>query len=224
MNILNAAAHENISAAVKRAELNSNGEIVTIIAEQSDDYHDIAILWSMAASFLLLFAIAIMPDFYLSIFDWFLGGWGAQHSAASYITFIGLAMTLKFGGTYLFLLIKPLRFWLVPSWVKRKRVRARAIRLFRVGTESKTAGLTGVMLYLSTGEHRAELVADKAINDKVDSDQWGDIMSHLTEEIAQGNVEQAMVHAIASIGEILSLYFPKSDKNPNELPDRLIEL
>ena len=46
-------------------------------------------------------------------------------------------------------------------------MRARAIDLFKVGTEAKTIGRTGVVLYLSLKEHRADIVADEAIAAKV---------------------------------------------------------
>ena len=74
---------------------------------------------------------------------------------------------LKWIGIWLILLWKPLRMALTPRTIKAQRVRARAIDLFKVGTEAKTLGRTGVLLYLSLKEHRADIVADEAIAAKV---------------------------------------------------------
>ncbi len=40
-----------------------------------------------------------------------------------------------------------------------------------------TARLTGVLIYLSLDEHRAEIVADKAIAYKVPAEVWGEAMA-----------------------------------------------
>src|SRR3546814_7682057 len=61
---------------------------------------------------------------------------------------------LKWIGVWLILLWRPLRMALTPRSIKAERVRARAIDLFKVGTEGKTTGRTGVLLYLSLKEHR----------------------------------------------------------------------
>ena len=49
----------------------------------------------------------------------------------------------------------------------------RAVELFRAGCELKTRGRTGILIYLSLGERRAEILADKAIADKVEPEVWG---------------------------------------------------
>ena len=64
--ILNAADHARISAAVSVAEEGTKGEIVTILAQQSDDYHDVALVWAGASAVIALTAIALCPDFYLA--------------------------------------------------------------------------------------------------------------------------------------------------------------
>src|SRR3546814_3013575 len=78
---------------------------------------------------------------------------------------------LKWIGIWLILLWRPLRLALTPRAIKAQRVRARAIDLFKVGTEAKTVGRTGVLLYVSLRAHRADIVADEAIAAKVAPDR-----------------------------------------------------
>jgi putative membrane protein len=103
-------------------------------------------------------------------------------------------------------------------------VRRRAVLLFRASIESRTASRTGVLLYLSEAERRAEIVADEAIHGKVPAERWGDAMAALVDEVRAGRPAEGMAAAVAQIGAILAETFPKTDADPNELPDRLIEL
>ena len=48
----------DVSAAVSAAEAKSAGEIVTIMAESSDTYHDVALWWSAFAAFVALAVVA----------------------------------------------------------------------------------------------------------------------------------------------------------------------
>ncbi len=45
-----------------------------------------------------------------------------------------------------------------------------------------------MLIYLSLDEHRAEIVADKAIADRVSPDVWGDAMAALIDEAKQGRI------------------------------------
>src|SRR3546814_5316972 len=68
----------------------------------------------------------------------------------------------------------PLRMALTPGSTKSRRVRRRALLLFKIGAERRTVGRTGVLIYLSLFEHRAEIVADEAIHGRVEPEVWGD--------------------------------------------------
>jgi putative membrane protein len=118
----------------------------------------------------------------------------------------------------------PLRMALTPARTKTRRVRRRAIELFRVGAERRTAGRTGILLYLSLAEHRAEIVADEAIHSKVEPEVWGDAMAVLVEHVKADRPGEGMAQAVQKIGEVLAGCLPARHENPNELPDRLIEL
>jgi putative membrane protein len=221
---LSEADGKAISAAVALAEERSAGEIVTIVAGESNSFHDVALLWSALVAFLALTALALFPDFYLALIDRVLGIWASNWLPYQVLTLALFVATLKFLGMWLLLLWRPLRMALVPAPLKHARVRDRAVRYFKVGAERRTHGRTGILIYLSLAERRAEIVADEAIAGKVAPEVWGDAMAAMLTEIRAGRPGAGMVAAVEKVGAVLAEHFPRAEDDRNELPDRLIEL
>ncbi|QUM73809.1 TPM domain-containing protein [Sphingopyxis granuli] len=221
---VSAADHDLVTAAVAAAEARTSGEIVTVIAAQSNDYDDVALVWASLIAFLAMSVIALFPDFYQGLYDRLTGGWGHGLTANQWLGVVIAVGVLKWIAMWLILLWRPLRLWLTPRAILAGRVRARAIDLFKVGAEAKTLGRTGILLYLSLREHRADIVADEAIASKVSAEVWGDAMAALIERVRAGRPGEGMAEAVAYMGVILAEHFPRGSENPNELPDRLIEL
>lgn len=218
------ADHDLVTAAVAAAEAHTSGEIVTVIAAQSNDYDDVALVWASVIAFLAMSVIALFPDFYQTLYDRLTGGWGHELTANQWLGTVIAIGVLKWIGVWLILLWRPLRLALTPREIKAARVRARAVDLFKVGTEAKTLGRTGILLYVSLREHRADIVADEAIAAKVAPSVWGDAMEALVERVRAGQPGAGMAEAVRQMGVVLTEHFPKGDDNPNELPDRLIEI
>jgi putative membrane protein len=224
MPILDEAQHTIVSNAVAEAELHTSGEIVTVLAEQSDGYTDVALVWAAVIAFTLMSLFAWLPQPFLDLWDTVSGGWRSDWTVgetASMTIALGL---LGFVLTMLALLIAPLKFLLIPSPVKAQRVRERAVRHFKVGAERRTHGRTGVLIYLSMREHRAEIVADEAISDKVPAEVWGEAMADMLDEVSQGRIAEGIAAGVRDVGKVLSEQFPRLEDDTNELPDRLIEL
>jgi len=87
-----------------------------------------------------------------------------------------------------------------------------------------TRARTGVLLYLSLLERRAEIVADQAIHAKVPDTLWGDAMAALIADLKADRPAEGMAKAVGLIGDVLAEHFPKSAGDTNELPDAPIEL
>jgi len=130
------ADRARIGAAVHEAEANTAGEIVTILAERSDDYADVALAWSAAVALVALVALALAPGFYLGLYDRITGHWGMVWSPGRILGLAALVAALKFGGTWLILLWRPLRLGLTPRAIRHRRVHARALAAFRIGAEA----------------------------------------------------------------------------------------
>lgn len=213
-----------VTAAVTTAEEMTSGEIVTVLAGQSDGYSDIALAWAAIAAFTAMSVFAVWPAFFLGKIDALMGGWGHVWTHGEIISLaIGLGL-IKFLAVWLIQLWPPFKFLLIPAPVKTARVHARAISHFKVGAERRTHGRTGIMIYLSMREHRAEIVADQPIAIRVPAEVWGEAMADMLGEIRQGRIAQGMAAGIRDVGVVLSEHFPRSDGDVNELPDRLIEV
>lgn len=216
--------HDVVSAAVAEAEANTSGEIVTIVTRRSDDYHDVGLSWAAAAVFIALSLMAAFPAHLRTFLSALLLDW--DHELADWKLLTGLLglLILKFLIVRYLLAIMPLRMLMTPRATKARRVRRRAILLFRTAAESRTRGRTGVLIYLSLDEHRAEIVADRAINEKVAPEAWGDAMAALIDAIRNDRAGEGLAAAVRQVGLVLAAHFPRADDDINELPDRLIEL
>jgi len=221
---LTEAQRRQVGDAVTRAEESSAGEILTVLADRSDGYSDIALAWSALAAFTAITFLAVFPNFYLGMLDTALGKWNSEWSAGAIFAIAASVGILKFLGTWLFQLWQPLKFLLIPGPIKTARVHDRAVALFRVGAERRTHGRTGILIYLSMREHRAEIVADEAIADKVSPDVWAEAMAAMLMHLKEGRVADGMVAAVEQVGQVLAEHFPRAEDDVNELPDRLIEL
>lgn len=216
--------HARITAAVAAAEHQSDGEIVTIVAPKSDSYHDVGLHYAVLAMLLVLPLLASLPQ---GCIDWATSlfvGWGEGLSRGALMTLLFVKLAAVFLIVRFALAYMPLRMALTPASTKNRRVRRRAVELFRVAAEHKTKGRTGVLLYVSLAEHRAEIVADHSIHSKVEPDVWGEAMAALVERIKGGKPGEGMALAVEKIGAVLAQHLPPTHDNPNEIPDRLIEL
>ncbi|MBB3033880.1 TPM domain-containing protein [Alteriqipengyuania lutimaris] len=218
------ADHRAVTEAVAAAELTTSGEIVTVVAQESDGYTDVALALSAFVAFTGLVLLAFFPAPVLGLFDALSGGWNTEWTPSGLLgiaSAIGIALFLV---TFALTLIPAVRFGILPGRVKTLRVEDAAIRHFKVGAERRTHGRTGVLIFVSLREHRAQIVADSAIAEKVPPEVWGDAMVDMLREIKAGQLGAGIAAGVRDVGEILAPHFPRADDDQNELPDRLISL
>ncbi|MBR0552855.1 TPM domain-containing protein [Stakelama marina] len=220
---LSAEEHARVTAAVSAAERGTDGEIVTVIAQRSDGYRDVPVQYAVLAMLVVLGLSAIWPSIIEAKIAWFTGGWG-EPGLRDILVFLLLSQAVVFLAVRYAVAWTPLKIALTPRTTRSRRVRRRAVALFRVAAEKRTETRVGILLYLSLEERMAEIVADEAIHQRVANERWGDAMSALVEHVRRGDTGGGMVAAVEEMATILKAEFPKSDGNPNELPDRLIEL
>ena len=222
--MLSDADHARVSAAVAAAEAHSAGEIVTILTDRSDGYSDVALAWAALAAFTALTVLSIAPDFTMGLYDRLVADWGHEWTPRQILALAAAVGIVKFLAVLAIQLWQPLKFWLVLPGIKAARVRARAVTCFKVGAERRTHGRTGILIYLSMREHRAEIVADAAIAGLVAPEVWGEAMAAMLVELKQGKVADGMIAAVERVGAVLAQHFPRHENDVNELPDRLIEV
>ena len=221
---LTAEDHDKVSAAIAAAEAKTNGEIVAVATPISDPYHDVGLHWALVPLFAVLAWAAWRPTALEWWYDFLFGGWQAEPTLSQLLTLLMVFAALKFTVALLILKWMPLRLALTPGATKHRRVRRRAVAMFKAAAERRTVGRTGILIYLSMAEHRAEIIGDEAITKVTTPDTWGEAMAALLVEVKQGRVGDGIVAAIEQVGVVLAEHFPRTDADVNEIPDKLIEL
>ena len=217
--------HQLVARAISEAETRTDGEISVVVAPESDTYADAVLHWALLIALLPLALFATFPD----LLHWATAllhePWSDQ---APPLRLIVLFLLFKTIGTFLlawFVLRMPrIRVAITPHDTRTRRCRRRAIMLFQVGTERRTASRTGVLLYLSLAERHAEIVADESIQSRIGGEEWGEAMTALLQGIRAGTPGQGIADAVGRIGDVLAAQFPYTGTDPNEMPDRLIQL
>ena len=221
--LLSDADHAAVTASIEAAEAHTSGEIVTVATERSDPYADIPLLYGIVAMLLAAIAAALCPMSLERLVSVLTDAW-VRPSLGVTLAVLAAALALVLLIVWGIVSRGRLRMTLAPGFVKRRRVRHAAVRAFRLGTEARTLGRTGVLIYLSVGERRAEIVADAAIHARVPPEAWGEAMALLIELVRAGQPGAGLVAAIEAVGALLVTEFPRDAADINEVPDRLIEL
>jgi putative membrane protein len=216
--------HAKVSAAIAAAEATTDGEIVAVVSPLSDSYHDVALHWALGPLFAVLAWAAWRPSALVWWYDFLLGGWQPEPTLGQLFTLLLVFAALKFTVALLILKWMPLRLALTPGATKHRRVRRRAVAVFKAAAERRTEGRTGILIYLSLGERRAEIVADEAITKCTTPETWGEAMASLLADVRDGRPGDGICAAIQQIGIVLAEHFPKSATDSNEIPDKLIIL
>jgi putative membrane protein len=221
---LSEADHAKVSAAIAAAETRSNGEIIAVATDLSDNYHDAALHWAVVVLIATLAIFAAVPSLLHYWFDFFLGGWRPEPTLGQLLTLLLVLSVAKFTAVLLILKYMPLRLALTPGATKSRRVRRRAVDVFKAAAERRTVGRTGILIYLSMRERRAEIVGDEAITAVTTPETWGEAMATLLVELRAGRPADGIVAAVEQIGSVLAEHFPRTADDVNEIPDKLIEL
>ena len=168
---------ERVSAAIVAAEAKSSGEIVAVATPISDAYHDVGLHWALLPLFAVLGWAAWWPTALVWSYDFLFGGWSPDPTLSELLTLLMFFAALKFTVALLIMKWMPLRLALTPATTKHRRVRRRAVAIFQAAAAGRTTGKTGMLIYLSMAERRAEIVADEAILKVTDDHTWGEAMA-----------------------------------------------
>jgi putative membrane protein len=197
---LSQADHQAISAAIAKAEANTCGQIVCVLAHASSDYAYVPILWTSVLALLVPW-----PLIYFTL-------WSAQQ-----IFLVQIAVFLIAGFIAMW---TPLRFLLVPRPVLRARAHQAALEQFVVRRIANTTDRCGVLIFVSLAERYARIVADEGIAQKVQTSEWQGAIDALTGHMRDGSIAAGFIAAIERCGSVLAAHAPP-DGSANELPDRL---
>lgn len=204
MRLFSAEDERRISEAIVSAERQTSGEIVVVVAAQSDGYHYVPPLVAGIVGLLVPWVLIYFTE--LDLVSIYL----VQLAVFAIVTALLLPLAIRLA--------------LVPKAVQRLHAHRRAVEQFLVQNLHTTRGRTGVLLFVSVAEHYAEIIADERINERVAPGTWKSIVDGLTAAIGSGHPTDGFVTAIAAIGAMLAEHFPPGASAANELPDHLIIL
>jgi len=224
--MFSAADRAAVAKAITAAEACTSGEIVCIVNEHRHYYAATGLGIAAVLAFLLPLlgvVLGVDPLRLLPGGDWSGGDpaldlrRGIEAYAALQVALFCLAAAL--------LVLTPLGSWLTPPHFKHARVRGEALAQFRTRGIGDTRARTGVLIYVSTPDRIAEVVADEGIYAKVDAGHWRATVAALVAGIKAGTPARGFTDAVGLAGKVLAEHFPAAPgENPNELPDRLIVL
>ena len=201
-----------IRAAVESAEKRTRGEIVPMLVPASARYRDAS---HLAGLILALLTLALLLGL-----DYGWGPWGGTGHHPGWIVLSTLAAYAlgSFIGRH------PAVIRLLTSDERMAmKVRLRSERAFYEHGLHKTREGTGILILISLLEHRAQILADQAIDQRVPPGTWEALVQDLISGIRSGRPTQTLCQVIAQCGNLLAVHFPIRDgANPNELPDDLI--
>ena len=200
------ADRQRIADAIRAAEAKTTGEIFCVLARNAGTYRLMPVAWAAVIAL-------IVPLPLIKLTEW--------EPLTIYVVQL-IAFTLAAIG-----LSRPaLRFRIVPRRTKRERAHAAAMRQFLAHGMQKTAGRTGVLIFAAEAERYVEIIADGGINTKVTQEVWDDAVAALIAAIKDGRAGDGFVAAIAQCGAVLAAHFPATpgSVNPDELPDKLVEI
>jgi len=219
--------HKRIADAVAAAERGTSGEIRCVLSKESADYRRNAITWA-AGSALLIPAGALLLGLRPQLLSKLFGSWTVGHLAASDAQVMGALTTYIGVQTAVFIVAWLLASWpalrrvLTPAAITKSRVHAATLEQFMGLGLHRTRDRTGILLYVSIAERRAEVFADDGIYAKAPPEVWDEVVDRLIAGLKRGAPADGFVDAVNRTGEILAACLPPREDDTDELPNDLV--
>lgn len=205
-------------AKINEAESRTRAEIVTVIAQQSDGYRYIPLLWAA------LIALSI-PGLYHAWVALDTGGWSSPQGGATSIEhWLYPLQVLVFLGMGMIFQLTPVRMWMIPASVKRLRASRHAREQFFLQRLHETEARTGILIFVSVAEHYVEIIVDTGIAAVVDNTIWDQTVNEFIEHVRRGDIALGFESTIEHCREVVWEHFPAPHGRPDELPNHLIEV
>jgi len=208
---LTPSEQENIKNTVAAAEKTTSGEIMVMVVPSSYHYPTANLLGATAIS--LPFSLILTP--LAGEFMWI----GPQNMWV----FLSIFTILFF---LFYLTVKQIP-WLKRLFISKKEiedeVEEAALTRFYKQQLYKTRDETGILLFVSIFEHKAWILADRGINEKLPSDTWDKIVDKMVSGIKEKRQAEAICQAVEAVGRMLSQHFPTKSDDTDELKNLIID-
>lgn len=213
MNLFTDDGRRKIHDAVQAAERRTTGEIVPMVVPSSARYSEARYLAGLTTSLLTLIILLTWDQ-----------GWGQYAWQEHHPAWIVLGAVVTYALGHLFGSL-PIGIRLFVSKERMAfKVRRRAELAFYEHGLYKTREGTGILIMASLLERRVQILADRAINERVPPGTWDMLVNDLVRGIKDGRSTETFCQAITQCGYLLAQHFPaRAGDNPDELTDDLIQ-
>ncbi len=198
---------KEIETAIVRAEKKTSGEIVPLVVKSSSAIGHVPII-TFSAIFIAMLIFSLEHFQRSHIFD--MAYWPVVN--------VLLAVLMAF-------VISRFEFvqrTLISEDDRQAQVKLRAeLEFYRLGM-TKTAGSTGILVFVSLLERRIEVMADQSIASKLPAETWTGVVEQVLSGIRQGDLAKGLCNAIDTCGTILADNFPIAPGDQNELRDHIL--
>ena len=205
--LIDAEARTRLEQAVRAAEQGTCGEIVVAVTRACDDYPGAPWRLGVTLAALVFLALALFAP-PLPLWSYLLAQVVALLLAHALVRFDSLLRIL------------------LPRELLERRVEARARQAFCENGLQRTAGRSGILIFVAMLEHRVVVLGDEGIDSVLDPDEsWTGVVALAVDGLREGRSVQGLEAAITRCGEILRHHFPPSiQPEPNELSDHIVLL
>ena len=201
---------KRICDAVHRAELKTSGELVPMLVCESHSYPLAAI---RGASFVALLMALIITPLIAGMF-WL--------ESSNLWVFLGIFIPVFLVVHFLIMSYSRFKRWFLFGHEMDAEVQNSAFAAFFTEQLYKTRDANGILIFISLLEHRAWVIADSGINERIPHEQWEEAVAVITKGIREQKQCQALCEAIGMIGDVLEKEFPIQDGDVNELHDLIL--
>lgn len=198
------ADRDAIAEAVRRAELQTAGEIVVVIDRAASSYRNVPVMMALTLALFVpwpLLSMTVMSAQRIFMIQLFCAA-----------VLLGALLWYGRGGRF------------VPGFVKRRRAHEAALREFTARGLTRTKGRTGVLLYIALQERYAEVLADSGIDGLVAADTWRGIIEPLLAAAREDRLAEGLIKAVDGVGAVLAQHVPPVPGDVDELSNKVILL
>ena len=193
-----------IRDAIRAAEVTTAGEIYVVVANEAAEFRSIPVLWAAIIALIVPWPLYLLTDLASGII-----------LLLQVLTFVVVATVASHNS---------IRHLLVPPSIAAAAARKAAQAQFMAHGVHLTAERTGILIYVALADRRVEIVADDGINRKVAQSELDHLAENVVAAARSATLAQGLVTAVNNAGTLLSTHFPPTATNPNELPDRVVEI
>lgn len=202
-NFFTPAEKKRISQAIALVEKTTSGEIAVVVADESDRYPEAAILCGLTLGSLIALLIT---DLFFHDSLWF---------------FLPVAFVAALAVGWLTGSIPPLKRLFITKARLEEEVAQRALQTFYDKGLHRTRDATGVLFFISLLEHKAWVLADQGIYQKISQETLNQHAASVAAGIKQGRGAEILCQEIEKIGTTLAQHFPIKPDDTNELPNKV---